>query len=284
MSEAVEAPRNRAQAWFESLRDEIVGALEGLEDDYAGADAGDLPAGRFERRAWQRPGGGGGVMAILKGRVFEKAGANCSTVFGEFSEEFRRQIPGAEDDPRFWASGISVVVHPRSPHLPPVHMNTRHIITTRAWFGGGADLNPITPDEEDTRAFHAALRAACDAHEPGDYPEFKKWCDDYFWLPHRDEPRGVGGIFFDRLDSGDWEADFAFTQAVGRAFLEVYREIARRHLDRPWTEAEREHQLVRRGRYVEFNLLYDRGTRFGLETGGNTEAILMSLPPEVTWP
>ncbi|MDP6705926.1 MAG: oxygen-dependent coproporphyrinogen oxidase [Alphaproteobacteria bacterium] len=284
MSEAGEARRNRAQAWFESLRDEIVCALERLEDEYDGTDAGCLPAGRFERRAWQRPGGGGGVMAILKGRVFEKAGANCSTVFGEFTEEFRRQIPGAEEDPRFWASGVSVVVHPRSPHLPPVHMNTRHIVTTRGWFGGGADLNPITPDADDTAAFHAALKAACDAHDAGDYDKFKKWCDDYFWLPHRDEPRGVGGIFFDRLDSGDWAADFAFTQAVGRAFLEAYTGIARRHLNRSWTEAEREHQLVRRGRYVEFNLLYDRGTRFGLETGGNTEAILMSLPPEVRWP
>jgi coproporphyrinogen III oxidase len=284
MNEPGEPRRSRAQAWFESLRDEIVSTLERIEDDYDGADAGDLPAGRFERRAWRRPGGGGGVMAVLKGRVFEKAGANCSTVFGEFSEEFRSQIPGAEADPRFWASGISVVVHPRSPHLPPVHMNTRHIATTGAWFGGGADLNPITPDEGDTRAFHAALKAACDAHDPAYYAEFKQWCDDYFWLPHRDEPRGVGGIFFDRLDSGDWEADFAFTQAVGRAFLSVYPGIARRHMSRPWTEAERAHQLVRRGRYVEFNLLYDRGTRFGLETGGNPEAILMSLPPEARWP
>ncbi len=284
MSEMAEARRERARSWFETLRDDIVAALEGLEDAYAGPDATSLPPGRFERRAWQRPGGGGGVMASLKGRVFEKAGANVSTVFGEFSEAFRDQIPGAEEDPHFWASGVSVVVHPRSPHLPPVHMNTRHIATTKHWFGGGADLNPITPDAADTNAFHAALRAACEAHDAGYYPKFKKWCDDYFWLPHRGEPRGVGGIFYDRLDSGDWEADFAFTQAVGRTFLDVYPEIARRHLDRSWSAAEREHQLVRRGRYAKFNLLYDRGTRFGLETGGNTEAILMSLPPEVKWP
>ncbi len=284
MSEVGEARCERAKTWFESLRDGIVDALEALEDAYAGADAASLPPGRFERRAWQRPGGGGGVMAVLKGRVFEKAGANVSTVFGEFSEAFRGQIPGAEADPRFWASGVSVVVHPRSPHLPPVHMNTRLIATTENWFAGAADLNPITPDAADTERFHAALRAACEAHDAAYYPKFKKWCDDYFWLPHRAEPRGVGGIFWDRLDSGDWEADFAFTPAVGRAFLAVYPAIARRHLDRPWTAAEREHQLLRRGRYAEFNLLYDRGTRFGLETGGNTEAILMSLPPEVKWP
>ena len=269
MSEVGEARRKRARTWFESLRDEIVAALEALEEAYAGADAASLPPGRFERRTWRRPGGGGGAMATLKGRVFEKAGANVSTVFGELSEAFRGQIPGAEADPRFWASGVSVVVHPRSPHLPPVHMNTRLIATTEA---------------SDTQRFHAALRAACEAHDAAYYPKFKKWCDDYFWLPHRAEPRGVGGIFWDRLDSGDWEADFAFTQAVGRAFLAVYPAIARRHLDRPWTAAEREHQLLRRGRYAEFNLLYDRGTRFGLETGGDTEAILMSLPPEVKWP
>ena len=272
--------KERARAWFEELRDGIVAALEALEAE----QAGDAKAARFERKAWQRPGGGGGVMSLIRGEVFEKGGVNVSTVEGEFSEAFRANIPGTEDDPRFWASGISLVLHPRSPHVPPVHMNTRHIRTAKHWFGGGADLNPITPVEADTAEFHAALRAACDAHGADYYERFSKWCDEYFWLPHRDEPRGVGGIFYDYIDTGDWEADFAFTQAVGRAFLEVYPKLVRRHMGRTWSAAEREHQLVRRGRYVEFNLLYDRGTQFGLKTGGNTEAILMSLPPEVRWP
>ncbi len=273
----------RARAWFESLRDRICAAFEAIEEACRSPFAQGRPPGRFERTAWQRPGGGGGVMAIMRGRVFEKVGVNVSTVWGTFEPRFAAQIPGAEADPRFWASGISLVAHLWSPHVPPAHMNTRHIRTTRSWFGGGADLNPIVPDPEDTARFHARLEAACASYAPDAYARFKAWADEYFFIPHRGEPRGVGGIFYDYLE-GDFERHFAFTRAVGEAFLEVYPQIVRRHMDRPWTEQERAHQLVRRGRYVEFNLLYDRGTRFGLETGGNPDAILMSLPPLVAWP
>jgi coproporphyrinogen III oxidase len=278
----------RAEAWFVELRDRLVAAFEAIEDEYAatlpqvGPQAG--PPARFARRDWQRPGGGGGTTALLYGRVFEKAGVNVSTVFGEFSPEFRAAIPGAAEDPRFWASGVSLVAHPCSPLVPAAHLNTRHIVTTRSWFGGGADLTPIYPDEEAARDFHAALAAACAGHAEDSYARFKKWCDEYFFLPHRDEPRGAGGIFFDYVDSGAWEHDFAFVQAVGLAFLAAYPTIARARLHRPWNAEQRRHQLVRRGRYVEFNLLYDRGTLFGLKTGGDVEAILMSLPPLVAWP
>lgn len=272
-----------ARAWFTELRDRLCGAFEALEDALTGQHA-DRSPGRFERKNWERPGGGGGTMALMHGRVFEKVGVNISTVFGEFSQEFRKQIPGA-DDGRFWATGISLVAHMHSPKVPAAHMNTRHIITKdRAWFGGGGDLTPIFPDAADTDSFHQALKQACDTHDPSYYPRFKKWCDEYFFLPHRNEPRGVGGIFFDDLRDRDFNANFNFTKDIGLAFLSAYPAIVERHMNEPWSAAEREQQLIRRGRYVEFNLLYDRGTQFGLRTGGNVEAILMSLPPEVRWP
>lgn len=275
---------DRAAAWFAALRDRICAAFEAIEDEFAADGPEDGPAGRFERAPWQRPGGGGGTISVMRGRVFEKVGVNISTVSGEFSPEFRNDIPGAAADPRFWASGISLVAHMRSPLVPAVHMNTRHIVTSKAWFGGGSDLTPIYPDADAEQMFHAALAAACAGYDPACHARFKAWCDEYFFLEHRGEARGAGGIFFDYLDSGDWQRDFAFVCTVGEAFLEVYPAIVRPRMRLPWTDEQRRHQLVRRGRYVEFNLLYDRGTRFGLKTGGNVEAILMSLPPEAAWP
>jgi len=276
--------KKRASAWFEELRNHICAEFEKLESDPSEST---VPAGRFKRTKWEREGGGGGTMSVMKGRVFEKVGVNISTVHGEFSELMRKEIPGAAEDPRFWASGISLVAHMCSPLVPAVHMNTRMIVVgdgSKHWFGGGADLTPIFPVERDTQDFHDALKATCDQFDPEYYDKFKAWCDEYFFLKHRNEPRGVGGIFYDYINTGNWEQDFAFTQAVGRSFASIYPAIVRRHMHKRWSKKQREQQLVKRGRYVEFNLLYDRGTRFGLMTGGNTEAILMSLPPEVKWP
>jgi coproporphyrinogen III oxidase len=275
-----EPQKKQAGDWFYSLQHDICQAFEVLEQSLINSDK---LAGAFEFKPWDRHGGGGGTMAVMRGRVFEKVGVNVSVVHGEFSEEFRGAIPGASEDPQFWATGISLVAHMCSPLVPAVHMNTRHIITRKSWFGGGADLTPYYPFEEDTQDFHQRLRQACDIHDATYYPKFKQWCDEYFYLPHRKEPRGVGGIFYDYVNSGNWDQDFAFTQDVGCAFLDIYPKIVRRRMHLPWTAEQREHQLMRRGRYAEFNLLYDRGTAFGLKTNGNTEAILMSLPPEVKW-
>lgn len=285
MTDPIDSRNAVASAWFRSLRDRIVTAFEGLEDSYARGNPG-----RFEVTPTARAEGGGGIMSVMRGgEVFEKVGVNWSEVHGQLGEKAQRAmaargVPGMDKDPRFWASGISLVAHMQNPHAPAVHMNTRMFWTPGAWwFGGGSDLNPCIEYAEDTAHFHAEMQKACDAHNPDYYPKFKAWADEYFFIPHRGRARGVGGIFYDDLNTGDWHRDFAFTRAVGEAFLPAFQPVTERRVQTPWTEADREAQLQHRGLYAEYNLVYDRGTRFGLETGHDASAVLMSLPPVAKW-
>ncbi len=273
MNDNIEKQKKITSMWFEELATNICSKFESIDN-----------GAKFERKKWDRDGGGGGIMSIMKGEVFEKVGVNISTVHGEFSKEFRKEIPGAEEDPYFWASGISLVAHMRSPLVPAVHMNTRYLVTSKSWFGGGADLTPMFANDKDTTEFHQVFEKICNKYDPEYYPKFKKWADDYFYLKHRNEPRGIGGIFYDNLNSGNFDRDFSFTKDVGSGFLDIYPKIVERNKNLAWTPEQREHQLIKRGRYVEFNLLFDRGTKFGVMTNGNVDAYMMSMPPEVKWP
>lgn len=285
----LEEKQKLTSQWFLELRNKICAEFEVIEQEYAESKnlpiALEIPAteAKFKRKKWDRSAGGGGEMSVMKGNVFEKVGVNISTVFGEFSPEFKKQIPGTEENPQFWASGISLVAHMRSPLVPAVHFNTRFICTSKTWFGGGGDLNPMFEVAEDTQDFHQAFKIACDKYNPKYYSDFKKWCDEYFYIKHRKQARGVGGIFYDYLNSENFEEDFNFTKDVGLAFLNVFPKLVRKNMFKKWTEEQREYQLIKRGLYTEFNLIYDRGTKFGLMTDGNTEAILMSLPPLAKW-
>jgi len=275
--QASENQKNNAEKWFSKLRDKICKEFEDIENSLSNKNS-------FKIKNWKRDGGGGGKMSIMKGNIFEKVGVNISTVYGKFSENFRSNIPGAEDDGKFWASGISVVSHPRNPFVPAAHMNTRLIVTSKTWFGGGGDITPMKPSKVMSREFHNDLKNSCNRHNENYYDEFKKWADEYFLIKHRNETRGDGGIFFDYINTGNWEKDFSFVRDIGETFLNSYSSIIKKTKNLPWNEKDREDQLIKRGRYAEFNLIYDRGTLFGLKTGGNIDAILMSLPPEVKWP